>query len=177
MPPTAQNQANGAALATSQSHTAQVQTSSGASQNVDPALAALPASGAAADGALAGAKPIGDGPDAAAFEQVGRASWYGRAFQGRKTATGERFNMRAMTAAHRTLPLGTYVRVTVPHTGKSIVVKINDRGPYVHGRVLDLSYAAAKALGMQHQGTARVKIVSLPRREGRAEFAQQFASN
>jgi len=172
MPPTTQNQANETALAT----TAQAQNTKFAPQGYDQALAALPASGTGSDGALANAKPIDDGPEAATFHQTGRASWYGRAFQRHKTASGERFNMEALTAAHRTLPLGSYARVTVA-TGKSIVVKINDRGPYVRGRVLDLSYAAAKRLGMQHAGTARVKIVALPRQEGRAEFAQQFASN
>ncbi len=94
----------------------------------------------------------------AIFTEIGRVSWYGRWHQGRRTASGERFNMYQMTAAHRTLPLGTIVRVTNPLNGKTVKVRINDRGPYVKGRVLDLSAAAAKALGISHQGTAKLQI-------------------
>lgn len=92
------------------------------------------------------------------FRQSGIASWYGRAFNGRRTANGERFNTNAMTAAHRTLPLGSYARVTLPRTGKSVIVRINDRGPYTHHRIIDLSYAAASALGIQRTGTGRVIV-------------------
>jgi rare lipoprotein A len=88
--------------------------------------------------------------------QVGRASWYGTMFQGRKTASGEKFDTNAMTAAHRTLPLGSWVRVTNLKNQRSVVVKINDRGPVPQDRVLDLSYAAASTLGFN--GTAAVKI-------------------
>ena len=97
-------------------------------------------------------------PERAIFTQAGRASWYGRQHQGRLTASGERFNMYRMTAAHRTLPLGTVVRVTNPANGKMVKVRINDRGPYVKGRVLDLSAAAATALGISTKGTARLLI-------------------
>jgi rare lipoprotein A (peptidoglycan hydrolase) len=94
----------------------------------------------------------------AIFAQAGKGSWYGRWHNGRKTASGERFNMYQMTAAHQTLPLGTIVRVTNPATGKSVKVRINDRGPYYKGRVIDLSAAAARALGISKKGTARLQI-------------------
>jgi rare lipoprotein A len=88
----------------------------------------------------------------------GVSSWYGRDFHGRKTASGEVFDMHAMTAAHRTLPLGTVVRVTNLETGQSAKLRINDRGPFVRGRDLDCSYGAAKALGFAGAGLARVRI-------------------
>ena len=94
----------------------------------------------------------------AIFTQAGKGSWYGRWHNGRKTASGERFDMYQMTAAHQTLPLGTIVRVTNPVTGKSVKVRINDRGPYYKGRVIDLSAAAASALGISRNGTARLRI-------------------
>jgi len=90
--------------------------------------------------------------------QTGYASWYGRDFQGRSTASGEIFDMHDYTAAHRSLPFGTRVRVTNEANGRSVVVRINDRGPWVEGRILDLSYAAAKALGMIESGVARVRL-------------------
>lgn len=90
--------------------------------------------------------------------QSGMASWYGPGFHGRKTASGERFNQNDLTAAHRNLPFGTRVRVVDQATGRSIVVRINDRGPFAHGRVIDLSKASAEALGVR--GLARVKLVS-----------------
>ncbi len=80
--------------------------------------------------------------------QRGKASWYGPGFHGRRTANGERFNTNDMTAAHKTLPFGTKVKVTNAKTGKSVVVRINDRGPYAHGRVIDLSRASALAIGI-----------------------------
>ena len=80
--------------------------------------------------------------------QRGKASWYGPGFHGRRTANGERFNTNAYTAAHKTLPFGTKVKVTHAKTGKSVVVRINDRGPYAHGRVIDLSKASARAIGI-----------------------------
>ena len=92
------------------------------------------------------------------FTQNGVASWYGRQFHGRKTASGETFDMNAMTAAHRSLPLNCYIRVTNKDNGKSVVVKVNDRGPFHGNRVLDLSYAAAKQLGMSSAGTGNVSI-------------------
>ncbi len=92
------------------------------------------------------------------FSQTGVASWYGRQFHGRKTASGETFDMHALTAAHPTLPLNCYIRVTNNNNGKSVVVKVNDRGPFHGNRVLDLSYGAAKRIGLTNQGTARVSI-------------------
>jgi rare lipoprotein A len=88
--------------------------------------------------------------------QDGVASWYGPGFHGRRTASGERFNTHALTAAHKTLPFGTCVRVTNKNTGRSVVVRVNDRGPFVAGRVIDLSRAAANAIGMG--GTAPVRL-------------------
>jgi rare lipoprotein A len=96
-----------------------------------------------------------------AFAQIGTASWYGPRFHGKKTANGEAFNQNKLTAAHRTLPLGTRVEVTNVTNGKSVEVKITDRGPYVNGRVIDLSRAAAIRLGMKDAGLARVQIVAL----------------
>lgn len=92
------------------------------------------------------------------FSQTGMASWYGRQFHGRKTASGEMFDMNAMTAAHRSLPLNCYIRVTNKNNGKSVVVKVNDRGPFHGNRVLDLSYGAAKQLGITNAGTTKVSI-------------------
>lgn len=92
------------------------------------------------------------------FSQTGVASWYGRQFHGRKTASGETFDMNALTAAHPSLPLNCYVRVTNEKNGKSVVVKINDRGPFHGNRVLDLSYGAAKKLGIVDAGSAKVRI-------------------
>ena len=91
--------------------------------------------------------------------QAGMASWYGPGFHGRTTANGERFNTHALTAAHRTLPFGSRVRVTNKATGRSIVVRINDRGPYVGGRVIDLSNASARAIGVS--GVAKVELARL----------------
>lgn len=92
------------------------------------------------------------------FSQTGVASWYGRQFHGRKTASGETFDMNALTAAHRSLPLNCFIRVTNKSNGKSVVVKVNDRGPFHGNRVVDLSYGAAKSLGITNSGTARVSI-------------------
>lgn len=92
------------------------------------------------------------------FSQTGVASWYGRQFHGRKTANGDTFDMNELTAAHRSLPLNCYIRVTNKDNGKSVVVKVNDRGPFHGNRVLDLSYGAAKRLGMTSAGTGRVNI-------------------
>lgn len=92
------------------------------------------------------------------FVQRGLASWYGKKFHGRKTSSGEVYNMYAMTAAHKTLPLPTFVRVENLNNGRSIVVKVNDRGPFVSDRIIDLSYAAAEKLGVIGPGTARVEV-------------------
>jgi rare lipoprotein A len=98
--------------------------------------------------------------------QRGYASWYGGKFHGRKTANGERFNKNALTAAHRTLPMGSRVRVVHSGNGRSVTVRINDRGPYSKRRILDLSEAAARRLRMIDQGVApvTVHVVSVPRR-------------
>ena len=97
-------------------------------------------------------------PPPAPGAQVGVASWYGPKFHGRRTASGEVFNMHQLSAAHRTLPLGTWVLVTHLENGRSIQVRINDRGPFVDGRIIDLSYAAARALDMVRQGVAWVSV-------------------
>ncbi|VAX19417.1 Septum-associated rare lipoprotein A [hydrothermal vent metagenome] len=99
--------------------------------------------------------------DAYGYRKTGIASWYGKKFHGKATASGEIYNMRAVTAAHKTLPLQTMVEVTRLDTGKKIVVRINDRGPFVANRIIDLSYAAAQKLGMANRGTARVRVVAL----------------
>ena len=93
--------------------------------------------------------------------QRGVATWYGPGFAGRRTASGERFNPQAMTAAHRTLPFGTRVTVTNERTGRSVIVRINDRGPFGHGRVIDLSKGSAEALGIG--SSAPVSLVPLAR--------------
>lgn len=98
-------------------------------------------------------KPTSDG-----HVERGLASWYGPGFHGRRTSSGERFDMHAMTAAHKTLPLATYAEVVNLQNGRSTVVKINDRGPFKHGRVVDLSYAAAKQIGVVQPGVALVEL-------------------
>jgi rare lipoprotein A len=102
--------------------------------------------------------PAAVAPERPTFSQVGVASWYGPQMQRGTTASGERFDMRAMTAAHRSLPFGTIVRVTDLGTRQVVKVRINDRGPLVPGRVLDLSKRAAKELGVDDDGTARVRL-------------------
>jgi rare lipoprotein A len=92
------------------------------------------------------------------FTQVGVASWYGATHQGLQTANGEKFDMKGMTAAHRKLPFDTVVRVTNLATGKTVKVRINDRGPYGPGRIIDLSARAAKQLDIGEDGTAKVRI-------------------
>ena len=92
------------------------------------------------------------------YSETGVASWYGKKFHGRKTASGERYNQNKMTAAHKTLPFGTRVRVKNLENGKSASVVINDRGPFTKGRVIDVSRAAARKLDMVNSGTARVRI-------------------
>ncbi len=92
------------------------------------------------------------------YRKRGTASWYGRKFHGRKTSNGETYDMFAMTAAHTTLPIPSYVRVTRVSTGKSVIVRVNDRGPFLHNRVIDLSYAAAHRLGVLGPGSAEVVV-------------------
>lgn len=96
--------------------------------------------------------------NAVGFRQRGIASWYGSKFHGRKTSSGEIYNMNAMTAAHKTLPIPVYVRVKNLQNGRSVDVRVNDRGPFIEGRIIDLSFAAAKKLGITLTGTAQVEI-------------------
>jgi rare lipoprotein A len=110
-----------------------------------PAVASLP-------------PPAPPAPEQPFFTQVGTASWYGGFHHGRKTASGERFNMNDLTAAHRAVKLGTVLRVTNLDNGRTATVRVNDRGPYVNNRIIDLSAAAARDLGMKQDGLARVRI-------------------
>ncbi|MDA3899043.1 MAG: septal ring lytic transglycosylase RlpA family protein [Spirochaetes bacterium] len=125
--------------------------------------------GLGSDGALADGSGLDDGYIVPAgggseFDQSGNASWYGRAFHGRKTASGEPFDMYELSAAHKNYPFGTVLQVKNLDNGKSVQVRVNDRGPYVDGRIIDVSYAAGRDLGMLTTGTARVglKVVSSP---------------
>jgi rare lipoprotein A len=112
---------------------------------------------------LLGRQPVPSKPDTTTWyarhlTQTGIASWYGPRFHGRKTASGEVFDQNKMTAAHRTLPFGTRVELTHVKNGRSVEVRINDRGPYRRGRIIDVSRAAAADLGMKNAGLARVQI-------------------
>lgn len=100
-----------------------------------------------------------------AMNQVGTASWYGKQFHGKKTAIGEVYDMHAMTAAHPTMELPSFAKVTNLENGRSVIVRVNDRGPFLHGRIIDLSYAAAVKLGYQKKGTARVRVERITRRD------------
>ncbi|KUJ82471.1 septal ring lytic transglycosylase RlpA family lipoprotein [Microbulbifer flavimaris] len=95
------------------------------------------------------------------YKDTGYASWYGTKFHGRRTANGEIYNMYAMSAAHKTLPLPSYAKVTNLDNGRSVIVRVNDRGPFVPGRIIDLSYTAAQKLGYIDKGVARVEVVAL----------------
>ena len=97
----------------------------------------------------------------AGYREKGIASWYGKKFHGHRTSSGETYNMYAMTAAHKTLPLPTYVRVTHLDNGKSVIVKVNDRGPFHENRIIDLSYSAAKKLGVTAKGTGAVEVTAI----------------
>ena len=103
-------------------------------------------------------QPVGD---AKGFRERGTASWYGSDFHGKRTANGEIYDMDGMTAAHKTLPLGTLVRVSNLENNREVEVRINDRGPFVQGRIIDLSREAAKRIGMMGAGTARVEIAAV----------------
>jgi peptidoglycan lytic transglycosylase len=96
--------------------------------------------------------------------QIGTASWYGQDFEGKPTASGEPYNMYGLTAAHPTLPLGTYVKVTNLRNRRAVVVRINDRGPVVEGRIIDVSYSAAKVLRFHTRGVQRVRLDIVPAR-------------
>ncbi|HEX5234219.1 MAG TPA: septal ring lytic transglycosylase RlpA family protein [Silvibacterium sp.] len=104
-------------------------------------------------------KPVQQQPATAHhWVQTGRASWYGKFFQGQQTASGESFDMNAMTCAHRSLPMGSMVKVTNLRNHRSVVVRVNDRGPVPANRIIDLSYAAARFLGFGQRGTAPVRL-------------------
>jgi peptidoglycan lytic transglycosylase len=115
-------------------------------------------------------------PHSEGFRQNGYASWYGREFHGKKTSNGEAYNMYAMTAAHKTLPLGTYVRVHNLENNRSAVVRVNDRGPFVRGRIIDLSFAAADEIGIVDSGTAWVEVVALGRRSSAGGTAPAYTA-
>ena len=112
------------------------------------------------------------------YRKRGTASWYGKKFHGRRTSSGDKYDMYAMTAAHPRLPLPSYVRVTNLDNGKKVVVRVNDRGPFLHGRVIDLSYAAAYKLGIAQRGTGRVEVRLLnPSKSKRSRSASKSKSN
>ncbi len=115
-----------------------------------------------------------DGPEQAV--QVGIASWYGHPFHGRPTASGEIYDMEKMTAAHRTLPLGTVVRVENLVNKQDVEVRINDRGPFVHDRIIDLSHAAAQAISMPGIANVRLEVISTPHRRAVEVFAVQIGA-
>jgi rare lipoprotein A len=108
--------------------------------------------------------------------QYGVASWYGRHWRGRKTASGAFFDDRALTAAHRTLPLGSKVQVTNLNNGRSVVVKITDRGPTIRRRLIDLSRAAAERIGFTHRGLARVRVQVVSRGAGKTSVPKEVSA-
>ena len=110
-------------------------------------------------GAAASVAEVATAPPKGKPLAQGMASWYGPRFHGRRTASGERYDMHALTAAHRTLPFGTLLRVRSVHTGKEVVVRINDRGPYTRQRIIDLSRAAMLALGTLERGVTEVELL------------------
>jgi rare lipoprotein A len=116
-------------------------------------LGALSCAGKPAPATLPAVSPVSVG-----YTEQGIASWYGAKYHGRATASGERYDMHAMTAAHPTLPFGVVVEVTNLKNDRHVRVRINDRGPFRKGRIIDLSYAAARKLGMVHQGLAEVRV-------------------
>lgn len=130
------------------------------------ALTILPA--CASSGGGFGPVGMGSGssrPHASSSQAVGLASFYGRSFDGRRTASGERYDRHRLTAAHRTLPFGSHVRVTNLENGASVILEVNDRGPFRKGRVIDVSERAARELGFYRAGTARVRVEELAYRE------------
>lgn len=108
-------------------------------------------------------------PDAEGFVESGKASWYGHPFHGRRTSSGEIYDMHGITAAHKTLPLHTVVKVTNLSNGKHIILPVNDRGPFVKGRIIDLSYAAAREIDMIGPGVTDVSVVALGKEVGRIQ--------
>jgi rare lipoprotein A len=124
-------------------------------------------------------KPAATGNTSTAGAQTGVASWYGHPFDGRQTANQEIFDMEKLTAAHRTLPFGTVVHVTNQSNGKTVDVRVNDRGPFVANRIIDLSHAAAQVIAMPSIATVNLQIISLPHTRAVQSFAVQvgeFAS-
>ena len=101
---------------------------------------------------------LGPGMPRKGRPQIGKASWYGPKYHGRKTACGEIFDMHKISAAHKKLPLGSVVKVTNLKNGKTLIVRVNDRGPYIRGRIIDLSFAAAKKLDMLEDGVVKVRV-------------------
>ena len=108
------------------------------------------------------------------FVQEGMASWYGKDFHGKQTSNGEIYNMYSKTAAHKTLPFGTLVKVENLSNQKEIIVRINDRGPFIKNRIIDLSYSAGKQIGLVSPGTAKVRIVALSRKIGRIQSGNEY---
>jgi rare lipoprotein A len=125
-----------------------------------------------------GRHPVRVAPVGAAASEVGVASWYGEPYHGRRAASGELYDMEKLTAAHRTLPFGARVRVENLENARSTEVRINDRGPFARDRILDVSRAAARALGMLGAGTARVRlrVLSLPGPEASGTYAVQVGA-
>lgn len=115
-------------------------------------------------------------PYAAGYVERGVASWYGEDFHGRPTSSGEIYNMYDLTAAHKLMPLGTVAKITNLDNGRSVVVKINDRGPFVDGRVIDLSYSAASEIGMVDEGVSKVEIKVLKWGKSLSDFTVQIGS-
>lgn len=141
--------AAGASAATASKTPSQAPAVSRADSSVPDNVVPSASANSAATGPDDAALPVVSSNDSATgWTQLGIASWYGPRFQGKRTANGERFNTNELTAAHKTLPFGTRVRVKSQVNGKEVVVRINDRGPFIRGRIIDLSYAAAQAIGL-----------------------------
>ena len=113
-------------------------------------------------------------PSGEGFVQEGMASWYGKKFHGKKAASGEIYNMYDKTAAHKTLPFGTYVKVENLSNLREAIVRINDRGPFVKGRIIDLSYGAARGVGLVGPGVARVRVVALSKEVGKIKSGNKY---
>jgi peptidoglycan lytic transglycosylase len=135
-----------------------------------PPLATMPSSSETGDGAAVARIPV---PSQPTMIETGLASWYGSRHHGKRTASGEVFNQDKFTAAHRTLPWGSRVKITNLANGKSVEVRINDRGPFSQGRIIDVSRAAARSLGMVEQGITTVRIEWLPDSEKSNELVLQ----
>ena len=119
-------------------------------------------------------EPLGDGKSFR-YKEIGIASWYGREFHGRNTSNGEIYNMYSLTAAHPTLPFDTLVRVTNLENGKGVELRINDRGPFIEGRVIDLSFTGAQTIEMLGKGTAKVVVEATLRADGEGPLEGTFA--